>query len=406
MKIIIYGINFKPEMVGIGKFSGELADFLGEKDHEIKVITAPKYYPEWRVKKNSFFIEKTTNYRIYRCPIYVPKSPNGIKRIIHLISFSLSSFPNLIRNLMWKADLIILITPTLFCAINVFIYKLISFNRVLTMIHIQDFELEAAFNLKILKGKLLKNLFSKVESFIFKNFSIVCTISKGMLKKLIDKGVNEKRIYYFPNWVDINDFKKKNFQDKYFNRYRQNLNIPPEKVIIQYSGTMNKKQGFDFLIPIIEKFKDEENILWIFGGAGPSKKKLISDTNNISNIMFLPFQDAKDIGEWLNLGDIHIIPQEEKVEDLLFPSKLLGILASGSPIISNTSSTSDLGKIVEKAGIRVDPKDKNGFINALNLLINDEKYRIALGREGRAIAEKKFNKKIVLQKFENFLLSL
>ena len=56
MKIIIYGINFKPEMVGIGKFSGELADFLGEKDHEIKVITAPKYYPEWRVKKNSFFI--------------------------------------------------------------------------------------------------------------------------------------------------------------------------------------------------------------------------------------------------------------------------------------------------------------------------------------------------------------
>ena len=28
MKIIIYGINFKPEIVGMGKYSGELADYL------------------------------------------------------------------------------------------------------------------------------------------------------------------------------------------------------------------------------------------------------------------------------------------------------------------------------------------------------------------------------------------
>ena len=28
MKIIIYGLNFKPELVGVGKYSGELADFL------------------------------------------------------------------------------------------------------------------------------------------------------------------------------------------------------------------------------------------------------------------------------------------------------------------------------------------------------------------------------------------
>ena len=43
MKIIIYGLNFKPEKVGIGKYSGELADFLFQKGHTLKVITAPKY---------------------------------------------------------------------------------------------------------------------------------------------------------------------------------------------------------------------------------------------------------------------------------------------------------------------------------------------------------------------------
>ena len=78
------------------------------------------------------------------------------------------------------------------------------------------------------------------------------------------------------------------------------------------------------------------------------------------------------MNEWLNAGDIHIIPQIEGVEDLLFPSKLIGILASGNPVISNASKKSDLGKVVENSGIRVDPGDQKGFITALNSLINDE----------------------------------
>ena len=51
MKIIIYGLNFKPELVGVGKYSGELADFLNKKGNKLRVITAPKYYPEWKSNK-------------------------------------------------------------------------------------------------------------------------------------------------------------------------------------------------------------------------------------------------------------------------------------------------------------------------------------------------------------------
>ena len=61
MKIIIYSLNFMPEKVGIGKYSGELAQFLNEKGHQIKVICAPKYYPEWETKNNNYFTEKKKN---------------------------------------------------------------------------------------------------------------------------------------------------------------------------------------------------------------------------------------------------------------------------------------------------------------------------------------------------------
>ena len=64
-KIIIYGLNFKPEKVGVGKFNGELADYLHKKGHDLRIITAPKYYPEWIATKNEYSIEDNFTYKVF-----------------------------------------------------------------------------------------------------------------------------------------------------------------------------------------------------------------------------------------------------------------------------------------------------------------------------------------------------
>ena len=43
------GINFSPELTGIGKYTGELAAWLVAQGHEVRVVTAPPYYPAWSV---------------------------------------------------------------------------------------------------------------------------------------------------------------------------------------------------------------------------------------------------------------------------------------------------------------------------------------------------------------------
>ena len=166
---------------------------------------------------------------------------------------------------------------------------------------------------------------------------------------------------------------------------------------------MNRKQGFDFLFPIIKHYKNKKNLLWLFAGEGPAKKELIYKTRKIRNIRFLPLQNSKNISEWLNTGDIHIIPQNETVQDLVFPSKLLGILASGNPIVSNASSKSDLGEIVSKTGIRVNPYDQKGFIKALDCLVNDDNLRSSLGRKARKHASENYEKNFILERFEYVL---
>ena len=166
---------------------------------------------------------------------------------------------------------------------------------------------------------------------------------------------------------------------------------------------MNKKQGFDFILPIIKHFNNRNNLLWLFGGEGPMKNTLIKATKNTSNIMFLPLQDEKDMNEWLNTGDIHIIPQDDSFESLLFPSKLISILASGNPVVSNANQHSELGKLVAEVGIRVNPRDKVAFINALNKLIINKNLRSSFGKKAREIACKSYNKDLILEKFDKFL---
>ena len=39
MKILIYGINYAPELTGIGKYSAELAEWMAAHGHEVSVVT-------------------------------------------------------------------------------------------------------------------------------------------------------------------------------------------------------------------------------------------------------------------------------------------------------------------------------------------------------------------------------
>jgi len=51
MRILVYGLNYAPELTGIGKFTGEMCSYLAAQGHEVRVITAPPYYPAGRSRK-------------------------------------------------------------------------------------------------------------------------------------------------------------------------------------------------------------------------------------------------------------------------------------------------------------------------------------------------------------------
>ncbi|MDF1594220.1 MAG: glycosyltransferase [Desulfobacterales bacterium] len=88
MRILIVGINFAPELVGIGKYTAEMVDWLAGQGHDVRVVTAPPYYPKWQVwdgySGRHYKLENNNGVRVYRCPLWVPEMVSGLKRILHL----------------------------------------------------------------------------------------------------------------------------------------------------------------------------------------------------------------------------------------------------------------------------------------------------------------------------------
>ena len=381
MKLLIYALNFKPEEIGIGKYTGEMVEYFLENGIEVKIITSVPYYPKWVSKKNKYYQETKNNLKIFRCPLWIPKKPNFIKRIIHLISFSITSFPIYLYLLSWNPNGILTVAPSIFNAQIIIFLKMFYKRKVKTFLHIQDLEIDAAFDMNLIKNKFLKRIAQNWEKNLIDSFDIVSTISPDMLKKIELKKIKKEKLFYIPNWINLNEIYPLNSEIQ--NKFREKYCSSKRKIIILYSGTMNKKQGLNVLAEIIQYFEKFNNIFWLLVGEGPEKEILRKNLKNVKNHKILPLQKREDLNLLLNAADIHILPQRIGIETNALPSKFLGMLASGKPIITCASKNTFLGELASKVGIRADPENKKQIIEAILTLAGKNKLRKKYGFNAR-----------------------
>jgi colanic acid biosynthesis glycosyl transferase WcaI len=397
--------------VGIGKYTGELGSWLAARGYQVRVITAQPYFPCWRVGNNDKSIRNrychssVAGMEVWRCPLWVPRRPSGVTRLLHLASFALTSLPVLLGQRRWQPDVIFTVAPAFFCAPGALLLKRLSGKQSRSRLHIQDFELDAAFNLGLLRGRWLRGLAESWERQTLRGFDQVSTISEAMLQRACLKGVDSNRLVLMPNWVDLGAIRPQGPKERRSNPYRRRLGLHDDALVLQYSGSMNKKQGLEQLVKVIRQLADIPNLVWLLAGEGPTKESLAVATAGMDNVHLLPLQPADQLGDWLNLADVHLLPQRAGAADLVLPSKLMGILASGRPLVASSPSHSELGQLAERAGLRVEPEDPRAFAQAVRRLVEDPVLREQLGDRARQLAEQRFGKEAVLRAMEQKLLA-
>ncbi|CAB3636864.1 glycosyltransferase WbuB [Achromobacter pestifer] len=384
MKILIYGINYAPELTGIGKYSAEMAEWLAAHGHEVNVVTAPPYYPQWQVhdgyRAGRYRKEKRGGVTVRRAPLWVPTRPGGLKRLIHLASFAVSSLPSLLRAAAGRPDLILVVEPALFCAPAAWLTARLCGAR--AWLHIQDYEVDAAFELGLLKGAGMRALVKRAESWLMRRFDRVSTISHRMLDLALAKGVAPERAVLLPNWIDVNAITP----DADGGDYRAELGIPADAIVALYSGNMGGKQGLQTLADVARRLNADSRLWFVFCGQGPERAPLQAACDGLPRVIFLDLQPANRLGALLNTADIHLLPQRAGAADLVMPSKLTGMLASGRPVICGAAAGTELAEVVAHCGLLTPPEDAVAMADAVRALSANAQARETLGAAARQYA--------------------
>lgn len=398
--ITLIGINFYPEDTAIGIYSTQMVKYLIQKGYKVNVITGFPYYPQWKIKeeyqnKHTFFKETINNITVYRYKQYVPIKPTFLKRIIHLLDFTLGSFINSFK--IKQTDLVIAVVPfTSSILLGWFLKKRLKAKL---WTHIQDFEFEAALQSGVSKKNnnfLFKGLF-KLEKYLLNSSDIVSTISLSMQSKLETK--TKSKTYYFPNWINKNNISS--------DISKQHRYLESKKFKILYSGSIGDKQNWEFFIEFLNALKNVDNVEVCIVGQGSKKDWLFSKVMAYDFVKVFEPVPLIHLNDLLCSADLHVLFQKDNILETVMPSKVLGMMASGIPSLITGHHQSEVAQIIEESngGIYL-PNNLAEVLKSFVKLQSDRNYRNLLGANARNYVIKNFEYNSILPKFESALKNL
>ncbi len=393
VSLLIVGLNYAPEEVGIGPFTQELAEGLAARGHAVRVIAGQPYYPQWKRYPGfgpGWTSAEENGVIITRCPHYVPAQPSGIKRIVHLASFALSALAPVLSAVRKKPRVVFCIAPALLSVPIAWIAARLAGAKL--WIHVQDFEVEAALATGLVKDGKAAKCARWLENRMLGLADRVSTISPQMCAKLVEKGVSAGRIVELRNWANAPAIDPAKGA-----AYRAEWSIGLRRVAL-YSGNVANKQGIEIIIEAARLLAAREDLVFVICGEGPNRARLQEQAAGLNNVQFHDLQPAARLGELLALADVHLLPQIAGAADLVLPSKLANMLWSARPVVATAVAGTGLYDEVQGCGLATAPGDAAAFAEAIAHLLDSPNEAAEMGAEGARRAEDRWARDAILDR--------
>lgn len=398
MKIHLISNLFHPDELAGAALYTDLALFFKSRGHDIRVTGTFSYYPAWKLRAEDEGVrmreENHLGIPLRRLKMYVPSKASGLKRLLSDASF-LSALVRKARFPGWTPDVVISACPMLSqCVAQRFLYRGQNVPRLLIA---QDFVVDAALELGMLRLPLLGGLLRKMERWALRSAETLSTISPEMLTKLKTKIGDDRRLIFTPNWIHGSLAKEIDSQ--------RAQGIPRQSNRLMYSGNVGVKQGLPDFVEIFREM-DTPWKLRIQGGGAEIKRL----AEAVAACPFIEIGGVSDeaayVRSLLEAGAC-LITQKAGVSANFLPSKLLPALATGTPVFAVCESDTPLAREILEGGYGavVHPHDGKEIARTLSEWAANPELLVHLGKKARARAEI-FGRAHVLGQYENELARL
>jgi colanic acid biosynthesis glycosyl transferase WcaI len=363
------------ELAGAALFT-DLALYLKEQGADVRVATTYSYYPAWKVDpedaRHAYRDEIWEGIPVRRIRMHVPAKPTGVGRLLSDLSFLLGLLRfSTSRN--WTPDVVVTASPMFSqCLAQRLLYW---GKKVPRLIVVQDFVVDAALELGILKLPGLAGLLRGLERWSFRSAHTLTTISEPMLQKLHRIVGNDRRTVLTPNWIHGSLQREMD---------RQAASQPKRKPkTLFYSGNVGVKQGLpDFITAFTAA-----NTGWQLriNGGGAQREALEQSVKGRQDVAFGGVLSEADYVQALLTSAACLVTQASGVDANFLPSKLLPAMAAGTPVLAVCDEGSPLGREVMKGGFGevVPPGDAERIADALRRWGDDSQLLSELGARAR-----------------------
>ncbi len=365
MKVLVWGINYAPEVTGIAPCNVALCEHLQRAGHKVHMLTTFAYYPAWEKaaadRGRLYRTDVVNGVPVHRCWHYVPARVSSLKRIIHEGTFVLTSFLRAL--LLGRFDVAVVVSPPLLLGRSVALLKRIRGTPYI--FHVQDLQPDAALGLGMLKPGLFTRLLYRVETLAYRRARRVSGISEGMLRAFTRKGVPPEKIVSFPNGTALPDPASLPPAGS----WRERHGIAAGDFLVVYAGNMGVKQGLDIVLDAASLVRNAQ-VRVVLCGQGAAREALAQKlaSRPSANLRLLPLQDDAAYTEMMVDADLCLITQQRGTGQFFFPSKLLSALSYGKPVLAVADADSELALAIDKGkfGYRVPPADARSLAQALD----------------------------------------
>jgi len=230
------------------------------------------------------------------------------------------------------------------------------------------------------------------------------TLGSDMAVRLLARGVPGDRVSIVPNWAPRELQARPDDFDVTARRITWKL---ADKFIVAYSGNLGRVHEFRTVLDAAELLRERTGIIFQFVGTGAQFDELRATAakRRLHNIRFRPPEPRETLAASLAAADAHLVTLKPAFADLVYPSKLAGVLAAGRPALFVGPAGGEIARLLaaEGCGQAVAPGEAGLLAEIVTQWQGAPGRRVQLGRQARAAYEKHFTFGGSLARWEEIL---
>jgi colanic acid biosynthesis glycosyl transferase WcaI len=401
VRILLLSIYHDPEPI---PKTGELARELLRRGHQVTVVTAfPHYpgstlYPGYRLAPWRW--ETRDGVRVLRTWIYPYHGANSVLRMVNYLSWMISSI-----QAAWLApacDVLYVWHPPLTVGVSAWIIS--KLKRVPYVYDVQDLWPESALASGLMRPGRVVDILYGLASWVYRHAPRILVVSDAAAAYLRSRGVDPAKISVAHHWLDTAPFDVEEGRD-----VRREFGWG-DKFVVMFAGNLGMVQGLETVIEAAARLHDRREISFVLVGDGSDRPRLeaLVREKQLTNVVFAGRHPATDMPAFMRSADALLVHlRRSEIADHAIPTKILSYFAAGRPVICGTSGAAAELVRAADAGVTSPPGDADALAAAIATLADmNAGERMRLGANGRTYLREHFDKKRVIDGYEQVLLEM